>query len=316
MPNMDANKTREVLKSYGYDATDLEVQALAGLDIGNGGPQALAQYALTKSQQLERQAKDPLNSVLAAEKTFSSAQEAFAKGDIDSAKELYGQLEGVLKEAPHLFGNLTPDQIDEYMAPVKQQFKEADAVAQGSAARRGLGGSSTELALQGEEANKFKGQVLSTGVSVGMTQQQLQAKAIQDEVNRRTQLAGMHTSAAATGYGLQNQAAGQLSGQAQGDQSLLSSLPAYLRAQVLQELALKKQQEEFDSGSFARKFGNITGMINTGLNTASNVVNFVGSKGASTSPVPGFSSSPQPGLFSTSMGEGQGIKQIGPELPA
>lgn len=286
MPVISPQDVKKYLEDYGLTPTKEEISSLGGLTSGYGGEEAIAQYALAKKQQLERQANDPLNKVLAAQQSFTAAQDAYAKGDFESADKLFEELRGVMSEAPKLFGNLTPEQVDQYIAPLKQQFMEADAATQTGAGARGLAGSNIEANARAGEATKFKQGLLSTGLTVGMTQQQKKEEIMQNEIARRSGVGVSRVGAAATGLGLQGQSAGQLSGQAQADQALLSSLPAYLRAQVLQELAVRKSMEEFNSGSFVRKFNDITGMVNTGLNTATNVVNFVGSKGATTSSNP------------------------------
>lgn len=286
MPVISPQDVKKYLQDYGLTPTAEEIASLGGLTSGYGGEQAIAQYALAKKQQMERVANDPLNKVLAAQQSFTAAQDAAAKGDFASADKLFEELRGVMGEAPKLFGNLTPEQVDQYIAPLKQQFAEADAATQTGSGVRGLTGSSVEANARAGEATKFKQNLVSTGLTVGMTQQQQKETLMQQEIARRSGVGTSRVAATATGLGLQGQSGGQLSSQAQADQALLSSLPAYLRAQVLSELAVRKSMEEFDSGSFARKFNSITGMVNTGLNTATNLVNFVGTKGASTSANP------------------------------
>lgn len=234
-----AYDVQATFKKFGLDATPEEISSFSGVDLGNFD-QFVSDYVMTKKNLAEQKANDPLQKVLDAQKTFASAQQAAAAGYGKEANDLFSQLRDLMGGAPKLFGNLTPEQVDQYLAPLKQTFNEADATAQTGNAARGLAGSSIEANARAGEATKFKGQVLSKGLDVGMTQQQLQGNVLQNEINRKNGLLLGANNNVVSALGLQNQSAGQLSNISQQDANLLSSLPNYLRAQSLQELMARK----------------------------------------------------------------------------
>lgn len=270
MPQFNPDEVKMWFKNFGMDASPEEVAQFTGVDYIGGGS-AIANYVSTKKAQAERQANDPMNKVLEAQRTFVSAQEALAKGDREAAASLYDQLGGVLKEAPQLFGNMTPDQIDQYIAPLSRQFKEADAVTQTGAAARGIPGSSIEANAREEQNRIYKENLLSTGLTVGMTQQQNRAKAIQDEINRRSGLTVTGTNAQAAGLGLESGAAAHLSTLAANDQALLSSLPLYLRSYVAQALAAERAAQEKKKGILG-----VMSDISTGMDLGQNIISLGG----------------------------------------
>lgn len=252
MPQFSGNEVKDWFKNFGVDATPEEVAMFTGVDYIGGGS-AIGNYVATKKAQAERQANDPLKAVLAAQKSFGEAQAALASGDRDTAAKLYDQLFSTLQTAPKLFGNMTPEQVNTYLAPIK-------ASVEGDSARRGLTGSSTEM-------NALTGNTLKAGLDVGLTLQDKQAAAIQSEINRRTQLVGTATGAQANALGLQGQAAGVLSQEGQQDQELLSSLPLYLRSYVAQALAADRAAQKQKKGILG-----VMSDISTGINLGGNIL--------------------------------------------
>lgn len=238
MPQFSGNDVKYWFGQFGLTPSPEELTAFQGLDYIGGGS-AIADYVLTKNTLAKQQAEDPLNKVMAAEKTFGEAQQLAAQGYGKRADALYSQLQEIMGQAPKLFGNFTPEMIDQYIAPLKTTFSAADASAQTGAAARGLAGSSIEANARNDQSRLFKENVLNTGLNVGMSQQQLQQKAIQDEIARQSGLLMGSNANALSAFGLQQGAAGQLSQNQQQNALLLSSLPNYLQAQNLQQLAMR-----------------------------------------------------------------------------
>jgi hypothetical protein len=272
-------KTGEVasyFKRFGLDASPEEISAFTGLDY-IGGENAIADYVLAKKNMAAQQANDPLNKVLQAEQTFGSAQQAAAEGYGKEADSLYAQLQDIMGQAPKLFGNLTPDQVDQYLAPLKTTFNQADALTQTGNAARGLAGSSIEAQARSDAGNRFKENVLQTGLNVGMTQQQAQEQAVQNEINRKSGLMVGSNANALNAFGLQNQSAGQISGNQRADALLLSSLPGYLRAQNMQNLIASQAYNKSRGGGLMQTMGDINAGINLFMNFTSIPGSFVSS---------------------------------------
>jgi hypothetical protein len=275
---------------FGYYPTEAEVASLIGTSMGEGGSEfgaaSVANYVNMQKAEIEREKNDPLA--------------AFQKKMMDSAdlyktqvQGLYGQLQDTLGSAPQLFGNLTPDQIDTYLAPLKRSFDTQLANVQSVMGSRGLSSSSSEnnaLAATGEQ---FKEGVLSTGLNVGMQSQQAKAKAISDQINALLGLAGGEER-------LGGAAASQRSSQALGQSNLIQSLPFFLSQAAKQNQLF---QGALDSkGGFQDTFNQVTGDISQGMNAFQTLAMVPGQfktaspqSSASGPNLPGY-----PGMFSSS----------------
>lgn len=241
MPQFTGNQVSDWFSKFGVTATPEEMTAFTGIDYIGGG-NAIADYILTKKNLAEQAANDPLKKAMEAEQTFGKAQQMAAQGYGKEADLLYGQLSDLMGQAPKLFGNLAPDQIDQFLAPLKSTYTAADAQAQTGSAARGIAGSSIEANARNDQSRIFKENVLNTGLNVGMTQQQLRQKMMQEEIARKSGLMTGANSNALNAFGLMNQSGGQLSQQGNENTLLMSSLPNYLRAQNLQEMAMRNAQ--------------------------------------------------------------------------
>lgn len=151
--------------SFGYQATDAEIASLMGTAEGQtGGEQrgleAVGNYVSTVRQQQNLEANNPLKQVLSDEKGFYNDTQA-------KMADLYGKVTG----APQLFGGMTPDQIDQYLAPVKRAHDQAISGVESTFARRGLPGSSLEANALAEQSKLYGEDVLKTGLDVGLQHQ-------------------------------------------------------------------------------------------------------------------------------------------------
>lgn len=258
MPQYTDNDVRQQLIQFGIsDPTEAEIHIFSGMDTGYGAMQAISEYANTMEKEQERQRNDPL-------KAFQDMATEFSKDQINQSKVLQTQLQDLSASAPKLFGSLTPDQVQEYLKPLQQSFKEASAVTETAAARTGTAGSSLSAQAQSQQQEKFQENVLSTGLSVGMTEKQNQEQIM---AQRIAQLYGGGASA----LGLVGNAAGQRSAQDLSQSNLIASLPYFLRQSALNEEQAKKTQEKANSGGFLKKFYDVTGAINQGMNTFQNL---------------------------------------------
>lgn len=249
-------------RSFGIEPTDTEIYQFQDVFKGSGGTKrgmaALAQYAQSKQAEAKFQLNNPLV-------TFKKDQEARAKQYDTLSNELYSKQEEVLRSAPKLFGELTPDQIQQYIAPITQASKEAGALLEGGAARRGLTGSSIELNALGDADRQYKENVLSTGLNVGLTQQNNLSNALATR-------AGNALSTSNTAYGNVGNAAKNLADYQYESNRYINELPNLLRAQTdamyQAELARNKK-----SG------GGLGGLIGTALGGAAGAF-FGGPQGA------------------------------------
>jgi len=289
MPQISANDVGQWLQMYGVvNPTPEEEGLFAGMDvIGGAANAAMAEYANYKKAEQERQASDPLLA-------YQTLEQNYAKDTYDKAQNLYSQLSYLQSSAPQLFGSLTPDQIQSYLAPLATSFKSSLAEVQGSLASRGLGASSTEANALAQTNQQFQENVLSTGLQVGMTQQQNKAKSIQDQINN---LLGISTGAEARA----GAAAGQRSAQDLGQSNLIASLPYFLRSSGTEEANAKIAADKANQGGFLSKLQYASDIFSTGKNLASSIVSTpkdlinasgVSPGGSSTSTPMGFQGSP------------------------
>jgi len=260
MPQISATDVGKELQRYGVvNPTPAEENLFAGMDvIGGAADAAIAEYANYKLQEQQRQASDPLAAYQTLEQNF--ANDTYAK-----AQNLYSQLSDLQSSAPQLFGALTPDQIQQYLAPLATSFKSSLAEVQGSLASRGLGASSTEANALAQTNQQFQENVLSTGLQVGMTQQQNKAQSIQAQINN---LLGLSTQA----QGQVGAAVSQKSQQDLGQSNLIASLPYFLRSSGTEEANAKIAADQANQGGFLSKLQYASDIFSTGKNLASSIV--------------------------------------------
>lgn len=245
--------------SFGYYPTEAEVAALTQSSEGVGGEQtgaaSVATYVNYQKAEVLRQQDDPL---AALQKKMQESSDLMK----NQVKGLYTQLQDTLSSAPQLFGNLTPDQIQTYLAPLQGEFQKQLATVQGTIASRGLSGSSTENNALAATDEQFKESTLSQGLQVGMQTQQNKAAAIQKQIS---DLLGLTSSEEGIAAG----AAGQRSSQNLGQSNLIQSLPFFLDQAALQRQLINKQQA--NQGGFFDTFNKVTGAINRGTDTFQNL---------------------------------------------
>jgi hypothetical protein len=245
----------DVFKQFGYYPTQDEINAIAPsfegrYNIQAIGTSAVSQYVLQKKAEIDRQKNDPL---AALQKKMDDSV-ALMKNQVQG---LYGQLQDTLSAAPQLFGNMTPDQIGTYLAPLKSAFTEQLGQIQGVMASRGLAASSTENNALAQTGEKFQENVMSTGLQVGLDAQKNKAASIQAQINNLFGLTG-------TEEGIAGSAAGQRSSQNLGQSNLIASLPFFLNQASQQQDLIARQLNS--QGGFQGKFDQVTGDISKGMN--------------------------------------------------
>jgi hypothetical protein len=253
----------DIFKSFGYQPTDAEARSLAGAFGGannaatkSAGVSAIAQYVNYQNQIKEFEAKDPLTAL-------QTRMNNIVDQNMKSVQGLSDQLQSTLKAAPQLFGSLTPDQIQTYLAPMKTAFDQQVASVQSTMASRGLGAGSTEANALAQTGQQFNETVLSTGLNIGLTSQKNQADALQSQINN---LFGQSNQAMSIG----GAAAGQQSQQMLGESNLIASLPSFLQSQA-------RAQGAYDTAAtkgttFMDTFNQVTSGINQGVNTLGNLM--------------------------------------------
>lgn len=245
IPNFDI---ASAFRDYGYEPSQEEIDALAPtfggrINPGERGRAAVADYVRTMKMEQERQANDPL-------KKFIEGQEPKIGEYEKQAQDVIGQLKKIISGAPQLFGSMTEDQVDQYLAPLQRATAESSARIEGAFARRGLLGSTPESQALAEQERQFRENTLSAGLTVGQQQQQLQAQTMQ---NILAQLYGQ----AGQIRGLVGQGTGQLSSQDLQQLQFLAGLPLLQRGIAAQERALADaNQKKTDWGSI----GSLAGM--------------------------------------------------------
>lgn len=305
-PNVPNFSVYGAFQRYGYTPTQQELDMFASAFMGRHnaeqtGLAAVSDYVNAKKTEAERQANDPLKAY--QEKAAQLQDQMFTQ-----ANTLYGQLQDLLSSAPELFGGLTPDQVQQYLAPLKTSFDQVNAQVQTDAARRGAAGSSLEAQATAQQTEKFKENVLATGLQVGINQKGQKAQSIQQQIQN---LLGIGSTA----FSAQGAAAAQRSAQDLSQSNLITSLPFFERQAALQTNAILDAQA--NKGGLLSKFYDITGAINQGMDTLENVA-FIpqqlksqgGASSASriglspTGAMPGGSiAGSEPGVFSPGMGQ-------------
>lgn len=237
---------QSVFKQFGYYPTQEEINAISQAFSGTYDPaargiSAVSQYVMAKKAEAERQANDPL---AALQKKMEDSV-ALMKNQVQG---LYGQLQDTLSAAPKLFGDLAPDQIQTFLAPLKTAFDQQVATVQGVIAQRGLAASSTENNALAETGQRFQESVFATGLDVGMKSQAAKAAAIQKQIDNLFGLTGHEE-------GIAGNAAQARSAQNLGQSNLIASLPAFLNAQSAQ----------YDQLARANQGPGLLDKINTGV---------------------------------------------------
>lgn len=235
---------------FGYEPTAAEVMALvptaAGLGGGTRGPAAVADYVRTVQADKERQANDPLQK-------FIDEQKVKAEGFSKEAQDVYGQLKQIVSSAPKLFGSLTEDQINQYLAPLQQATAESSARLEGAYNRRGLVGSNIEAGALATNERQFRENALATGLQVGLNQQTLQQQMYQNYLNQVLGLYGQST-------GFVGQGAGQISAQNLNQGQFLAGLPLLERGVAAQERAQAEAAAKAKGTNWG-SIGTLAGMV-------------------------------------------------------
>lgn len=236
---------QRMFDSYGFTPDPGVVAALtsmvetddqAGVASGTVGAYINAFNELQKAA-----ANDPLQKLLVDEQAATSAAGA-------SADQYATQLQDVYKQAPKLFGSMTPDQVDQYLAPLKSQFDYASGKVSGDAAARGNTGSSLEAVASAQTGEQFKQGVMSQGLQVGMTEQQNLAQMIQNLYNQKIAQQNLL-------YGLQQGTTGQLSQNKLQEAEFMAQLPILLGGQATQAAAMNQSK----SGGWENIAGTVLG---------------------------------------------------------
>jgi hypothetical protein len=259
IPNFDILAT---FQEFGYQPTQAEISSLSqsfagSTDPGIIGTNAIAQYVNYMDQINKFNASDPLTGLQTQMNNIITQNQASVMG-------LNTQLQDVLSSAPKLFGNLTPDQISTYLAPLQTSFNTQMSQVQATLATRGLGASSTEANALAQTNQQFQETVLSTGLNIGLTSQQNQAQALEAQISN---LFGQTNTA----MNITGQAAGQQSSQQLGESQLIGSLPSILNSQSAQEEKSAQAQYNAQHPGFQGMFNEVTGDINTSVSTLGNL---------------------------------------------
>lgn len=250
MPQISPEDVAATFKSYGLDLSPAEIGIFAGSNSGPELAQAMANFAATKTAQIKAEANNPLKDFLDSEKT--------RRADFETkANDLYGKLQDTISAAPKLFGNLSPDQIDQYIAPITQAAREGSANLEGDYARRNIAGSSIEANALADANRKYRENVLNTGLNLGMQTQQAQAAAMQQRINQLFGASGQSSNLIGGG-------AGQLTTDQMNNMHTITQLPYFLQAMMQQQELFKKQMEG----------PSLWDKIDRGINTGSNLFNF------------------------------------------
>jgi hypothetical protein len=223
---------------FGYTPTADEVKFLASSTAGGNDQtiqQAVGAYSASKSPTAEAQRKsDPLYQ----EAENQLGIQADATKEISS---LTGQLQTSLGQAPTLFGNLTPDQINTLLAPLNTQFQRGQSQLTTTLGSRGLTGSSVEANALADANATFNQGVAQYGLQIGMQQQQNQQATLAQLINSYIARGG--TAGSGTLAGL-----GQLSSQGQTQSLYNQQLPILLQQLGLQGTQIANQNSLANQG--------------------------------------------------------------------
>lgn len=228
-PTIPNFNLQEAFRSFGYEPTqeeiDMMIPAFSGrYNIEQTGRTAIANYVNSVRKEEERRKNDPLLK-------FVEEQRGKVAGFEKESESVYQELKGIIQKAPKLFGSLTDEQIDQYLAPIRRASQESSARVEGAMGRRGMVGSSTEANALAEQDRLFQQNALSTGLQVGLTQQEQEARILQNRLTELAQKYGIGISAIGGGTG-------QMSSQDLQQTQYLSQLPIYLQQLAMQQNAM------------------------------------------------------------------------------
>lgn len=242
-----------IFESFGYTPTEAEIASFGqSAWSGKGGHDravsAVGSYINSLEAEEKRKAEDPLAKQLAEDQKLSASQRGESADLAQKAIDVY-------KAAPQLFGGLQPDQIQQYLAPAREQFRGGMADTEGAFGRRGLAGSNIEANAMAEQARLYQQNVLAQALQLGLQQQSNLSNAY---ANRSGQLLG----AAEGASGRELSAGTTMSGQAAESSQFMASLPLYLRQMAMQEQAMR------DAQSKSTPWGAIGSIAGMGLGAA------------------------------------------------
>jgi len=310
-PNDVKNNVLEAFESFGYTPSEAELQEFINVDWTGMGSGAIANY-VQAMQQLTG-AEGLIKGNLLSEQQASQMYQNLSNILETQGTEAYNQAANIFTQAPQLFGSLSPDQVDTYLQPLKQQFGYATGQVEGDIAARGQTGSSIEGTALGQQENLFKQNVLSTGLGVGMQQQAQRAAILQALGSGKLGLSGTFGGLGANYSGLANQSAGQYGDLSQVIAGLGPSLENMAIGQKAAYNALNPPPGPSAFGSFlGTGLGFLTGGpigANIGGNIASSITgNPMGARlGASVDPLSGLLGLNQTGAYG---GQGQGYNPL------
>lgn len=266
----------DVFKSFGYDATQAEISALAPAfegrtNVYQTGASAVANYV--QAHQALGDAQSKIQGNLLDEQTAAKNADELGKVLETQGQEAYDAAAAIYTQAPKLFGSLTADQIGQFLAPAKQAFDAAQGKTSGDMAARGLGASSIEGGALGQNLTNFFQSVLSQGLGIGMQQQSSQAGVLQA---KGAQLFGAGQQQ--YGLGVQDRAlaqgsAGQNYNAARDISGLAGSAVNQSIAQQAAIRALNPQEQTF-GGKILSGLENVAvqDVVNLGSNVVSSIL--------------------------------------------
>lgn len=247
----------EIARGFGLNLTESEAQSLQGAFASSNdaaskaaGVSAIANYVNTKTAQMKAEADNPLKKFMEDEKVRRSDFET-------KANDLYSKLQDTISAAPKLFGNLSPEQIDQYIAPITRAAREGSANLEGDFARRNIAGSSIEAGALSDANRKYKENVLNTGLNLGLNTQQAQASAIQQRINQLFGASGQSSNLIGSG-------SSQLATDQMNNMQSITQLPYFLQAMNQQRALFDDQMNSGPS---------LWDNIDRGINTTNNLVN-------------------------------------------
>lgn len=247
--------------AFGYTPSETEIEQLIPIvNTRSGGAErgraAVANYVQTVRNQQERKKNDPLNQVIADERGFFTDSERQAQEYQDKSQAEQKRLESTIREAPQLFGSLTPEQIDQYLKPTSRAAEESSARLEGAAARRGIAGSSTELQTLADNERKYREDVLSQALQLGIQLKEAQVNTIQSNVNNLKGVGDQFRGFLPGSLQRQGAIADTQSKMAFDEVNYLNELPIYLRGISAQENAIAEAiQAREDAAKDAKKKG-------------------------------------------------------------
>ena len=267
--DIDLNK---IFAEFGYSPTQAELTSMQSAFGGANnaatkaaGVSAIGQYVNYMNQMKKFEESDPLTALQTRMNNMVDQNQA-------AVQNLSKQLQDTLSSAPQLFGSLAPDQIQEYLAPLKSSFDQPMASVQSTMASRGLGAGSTEANALAQTGQQFNQVVLQQGLNIGMTAQTNKANALQAQINNLFGQTG-------TAMSISGNAASQQSKQNLGTSQLIGSLPSVLSAQALQQGAFNTQATS--GGGFQDTFNQVTGDIGKATSAAGKLYAAYQTSGAS-----------------------------------